>query len=103
LNDQHNIFPRTVGQVQFENPITPGWADPANGSFKDPRFVAVDGRPFGPLPKSWAHYKGLYYHGSRVVIKYTVGDADVLETYDLEVNGDNAFISRILNVSASSK
>ena len=62
LNDRHNIFPRTVGQIQLENPITPGWANPANGSFKDPRFVAVDGRPFGPLPREWAHYKGLYYH-----------------------------------------
>ena len=48
LDDQHNVFPRTVGKVQFENPIMPGWANPATGGFEDPRFVAVDGRPFGP-------------------------------------------------------
>ena len=28
LNDKHNIFPRTVGTVQFENPVAPGWANP---------------------------------------------------------------------------
>ena len=36
LDDQHNVFPRTVGKVQFENPITPGWANPVSGSFRDP-------------------------------------------------------------------
>lgn len=100
LNDQHNIFPRTVGQIQVENPITPGWADPRTGSFADPRFVAVDGRPFGPLPQEWTHYKGLYYHGSRVVIRYTVGTAEVLETYDLESADGPPVISRTLNVTA---
>lgn len=103
LNDRHNIFPRTVGQVRIENPITPGWADPEAGNFDDPRFVAVDGRPFGPLPREWAHYKGLYYHGDRVVIQYTVGEAEILETYDLEANGENPVISRTLNVATSDR
>jgi len=99
LNDRHNIFPRTVGQIKFENPITPGWANPGNDSFDDPRFTAVDGRQFGPLPRSWAHYKGLYYHGDRVVINYSVAEADVLESYDLESEG---VISRTINISPAS-
>ncbi len=102
LNDQHNIFPRTVGTIQVENPITPGWANPATGGFADPRFVAVDGRPFGPLPREWAHYKGLYRHGSRVVIAYTVGDTEVLESYDLEGDGAAPIVSRSLNIGAAS-
>ena len=53
LDDQHNIFPRIVGNLEFENPITPGWANPENGSYEDPRFRAVDGRQFGPLPHYW--------------------------------------------------
>ncbi len=102
LNDNHNIFPRTVGQVWVENPITPGWANPVNGTFEDPRFVALDGRPFGPLPRAWAHYKGLYYHGDRVVIRYTVGEAEILESYDLEQKDDQRpIISRTLNLSSS--
>ncbi len=99
LNDRHNIFPRTVGAIQFENPITPGWANPETHSFEDPRFVAVDGRRFGPLPRAWAHYKGLYYHGDRVVIKYTVGETDVLESYDLEAGGESPVVSRSLTLS----
>ncbi|GAB5519422.1 MAG: c-type cytochrome [Rhodothermales bacterium] len=102
LNDRHNIFPRTVGTIQVENSITPGWANPATGSFEDPRFVAVDGRSFGPLPKDWAHYQGLYRHGDRIVIAYTVGDAEVLETYDLEAKAPTPVLSRTLNLTASS-
>ena len=97
LNDQHNIFPRTVGQIQFENPVAPGWANPSTGTYDDPRFTAVDGRQFGPLPREWTHYKGLYHHGDRVVISYTVADATVLETYDLEGDG---VVSRTLNVDS---
>ena len=97
LNDKHNIFPRTMGTVQFENPVAPGWASPITSTFDDPRFVAVDGRPFGPLPREWAHYKGLYYHGDRVVIKYTVSNAVIHESYDLE-DRENAVISRTLHI-----
>jgi glucose/arabinose dehydrogenase len=102
LNDRHNIFPRTVGKIEFENPITPGWANPKTGSFEDPRFVAVDGRPFGPLPRDWTHYKGIYYHGNKTIIKYTVGEAEVLEMFDLEPNSEGmAILSRTLNITSS--
>ena len=102
LNDEHNIFPRTVGTVQVQNPITPGWAHPQSGTYDDPRFVAVDGRPFGPLPRNWAHYKGLYQYEDGVVIQYTVGDATVLETYDIVENLQTPAMSRTLNISAAS-
>ncbi|MEL6925973.1 MAG: DUF6797 domain-containing protein, partial [Bacteroidota bacterium] len=103
LNDEHNIYPRTVGKIQLENPITPGWANPATGTFDDPRFIAPDGRPFGPLPREWAHYKGLYYHGQKVIIKYTVGDATVHESYALEQMEPVPVISRSLQLTASAK
>lgn len=103
LNDRHNIYPRTVGKLHFTNPVTPAWANPATGDYTDPRFRAVDGRPFGPLPKEWTHYKGLYYHGSRVVVKYTVGRANVLETFDLEQMQPVPVFSRTLHISASNK
>jgi hypothetical protein len=103
LDDQHNTYPRTVGQRLFANPITPGWANPYSGSFEDPRFRGSDGRPFGPLPKDWAHYQGLYRHDDRIVIKYTVGDATVLETYDLVEAGMQPIISRTLQISGASR
>ena len=99
LNGEHNIYPRITGDLHFENPVAPGWADPRTGSFEDPRFHGLDGRPFGPLPRDWAHYKGLYYHGRKVVVKYAVGDAEVHESFGLEYDGDRPVFTRTLNIS----
>ena len=76
-NGWHQSFPSIEGKLLWENRVGPGWAK--NGSFEDTRAV-----PFGPLPKDWAHWKGLYLHGNRVVLSYTVGTRSVLETPSLE-------------------
>ncbi len=64
--------PTVAGTVAFGTAKTPGWA--SHGIFADPR----EGKR-GPLPKEWAHHKGLYVHGRQVVLNYSVGDVDVLE------------------------
>ena len=96
LDDKHNVFPRIVGDLEFENPMAPGWANPATGTYDDPRFTAVDGRQFGPLPHAWAQYRGVYAHGDRLVVHYTVDSATVLEAFDVHEGG---VLSRTLNVS----
>lgn len=103
FNGSHNISPRTVGDLHFQNPVSPGWADPNTGSFADPRFTARDKRKFGPLPREWAHYKGLYQYQDRVIIFYTVGDAKVLETFGLETLEDQPVFTRTLNIFQSEK
>ncbi len=65
--------PQVKGTQVFATKSMPGWAD-AKGAFGDPRFNEQ-----GPLPKNRAHYKGLYVNGRDVVLKYSVGDVDVLE------------------------
>ena len=101
LNDKHEVYPQTIGKLHFETPVGPGWANPSNGSFEDPRFRARDGRAFGPLPKEWANYKGLYHHGDQIVISYTVGDSEVLEQLGMEKSGQETLFTRTLNVSPS--
>lgn len=101
FNGKHNISPRTVGDVHFQNPIGPGWANPETGSFADGRFMGRDKRRFGPLPRKWAHYKGLYQYKDRVIISYTIGKANILESFGLEKMGDQPVFTRTLNVSAS--
>ncbi len=102
FNGEHNISPRTVGDLHFSNPVGPGWANPKSGSFDDPRFRARDGRAFGPLPREWAHYKGLYHYEDRAIIEYTVGVAKILETLGMEELGEQAVFTRTLNVTPSS-
>ena len=79
FNGRHNSHPRIVGQATFANPTGPGWAEPRTKRFDDPRLRGRDDRPYGPLPREWAHYEGLYRHGDRTIISYTVGETPVLE------------------------
>ncbi len=102
LNDRHETYPRTIGKLHFETPVEPAWANPATGSFVDPRFRARDGRAFGPLPKAWANYRGLYYHGDEVIISYAVGDAEVLEKLGQEKLEDQVLFTRTLNIKRPS-
>jgi putative heme-binding domain-containing protein len=79
FNGRHQVHPRAVGTIQFANRTGPGWANPGTGRFDDTRLRGRDGRPYGPLPRDWAHYKGLYHFGNQVIVAYNVGKASVLE------------------------
>ncbi|MFN4000270.1 DUF6797 domain-containing protein [Algoriphagus sp.] len=103
FNGKHNISPRTTGDLHFSNPVGPEWANPATGTFDDPRFIARDKRRFGPLPREWVHYKGLYQYKDRVIISYTVGTAKILETFGLEKFENQSVFTRTLNISPSEK
>jgi putative heme-binding domain-containing protein len=102
FNGQHQVHPRVVGSVRFANPIGPGWANPETGTFEDQRLRGRDGKPYGPLPRSWAQYKGMYHYGNQVILSYTVGAAPVLEmpAYELAL-GDKVVFTRTLNVGKS--
>lgn len=94
----------TVGvPPNFQAPHLPGWAGP-DGSFNDPRPNIIDPLPPpGPLPRNWAHYKGLYRHGEQVVLSYSVGSVNVLESPSLETNKNGKAIVRTIRVDASDK
>ena len=86
---------RMEGTLRFTTPALPGWATP--GEFSDPRTGSR--RKAGPLPRTWARYKGLYMHGKKVVLSYTVGKGKVLEHPWAEtVNGETVF-TRTFEVS----
>jgi hypothetical protein len=103
FNGRHVVHPRTAGEPCFETADGPGWADPATGTFGDPRFRGPDGRRYGPLPREWQRYRGLYRSRDRTVIAYDVGDASILESHDLdEASGQPVFV-RTLNVGRSTR
>ncbi len=85
FNGEHQIHPTIVGDVAFANSVMPGWANPSNGSFRDEkRFVGRDGRRYGPLPRSWGKFHGVYYHGQQAIFAYSIGKTKILESPRLQ-------------------
>jgi putative heme-binding domain-containing protein len=98
FNGQHQVHPKLIGEKHVENPIGPGWADPKTGSFRDPRPLGRDERPYGPLPRAWARFTGTYAYGDHTVIAYTVGGTSILELEGAEAKG---VFTRTLEVARS--
>lgn len=85
FNGEHGIHPRLVGDISFTNTVGPGWANPASRSFEDDqRVLGRDDRRYGPLPRQWGRYKGLYHFGNRSIFSYSIGDTEVLESPSLQ-------------------
>ncbi|HEY1171907.1 MAG TPA: DUF6797 domain-containing protein [Verrucomicrobiae bacterium] len=82
-------YPTNIGKIVFSSDAIPGWV--VDGKFGDPRKD-----PHGPLPKSVAHYRGLYLNESVPVMAYTVANAEVLE----QVKSTDSLFTRTLEVSA---
>lgn len=86
--------PFPTGVLKFgTKPESLGWAQ--GDAFDDPRHI-----PYGPLPRDWARYRGLYRHGERVVLSYTVGDGAVLEMPALENAGEVEVFTRTLDIGS---
>ena len=84
------------GRILFANGITPSWAH--DGKLDDPRP-----RKLGSLPRNWARYRGLYRHGNRVVLSYTVNETGVLETPWAGNADDQLFLTRTFEFGKSVK
>ena len=70
----HGPMPKLRGHKIAETRPGPGWAK--DGKFEDPRPI-----PFGPLPREWGQFRGMWLHGDQVVIGYRVGDMNVREAW----------------------
>jgi putative heme-binding domain-containing protein len=105
FNGQHQVHPRIVGAVRQSNAIGPGWADPQNGSFDDTKRVAGrDGRIYGPLPRTWGQFRGLYHHGQHVIFSYSIGATHLLESPRLIApENSSSSTARILNIGPRDK
>ena len=104
FDGRHNAHPRISGDVAFANQTGPGWANPETGSFDDPRILGRDDRRYGPLPRAWGRFRGLYQHGEQVIVSYTVGETEVLEMPGVsQVSPSQAVFTRTLNIGPRSR
>jgi hypothetical protein len=97
FSGQHEVHASIAGQIVFDNPDAPGWAD-SNGAFGDKRLLGRDGNRYGPIPRDWGHWKGLYVGENRVVLSYTIGETRVLESPGLEVKDAPRAFSRTFEI-----
>lgn len=95
----HGTWPAVTGAQIFGTRLRPGWAK--EGSFEDPR-KKYEGTGYGPLPRDWAKYRGLYLHNQRVILSYTVGKTKVLDSPGYREEGETGVFNRTLNVGKSS-
>jgi putative heme-binding domain-containing protein len=106
FNGRHEIHPRIIGNIHVANATGLGWANPETGSFDDPRPLARDQRRYGPLPRSWARFRGVYHFGDRLIVSYTIGTTPILETPGLEFDTlakESPIFTRTLNVGKSER
>ena len=97
FDQSHQSHPSIAGTKQVVNPPGPGLARPGTESFDDLRLRGADGKPYGPLPREWARYRGLYRCGERVVLLYRIGGTDVLESPGLREIGGALVFTRTFN------
>ena len=100
FDGSHGTHTALTGEAHFVNPVGPGWASP-EGKWDDARLVGRDGKRYGPLPHDWAHYKGLYLHGNKVVIAAAINGTRVLESPGWIEDGP--VFTRNINVGAAKK
>ena len=91
FDGRHQIHPRIAGAISFTNPNGPGWAHPETGSFEDTRILGRDQNHYGPLPRDWGRFRGVYQYGEQIILSYQVGATDVLEMPGgVQVDGSGA-------------
>lgn len=99
--------PDVAGEVKFRTDALPGWGKPRAPEVKADGAIdgasLADPRPdkLGPLPAEWAKYKGLYVHGDRVILAYTVGETQVLEMPGAEEFGKDVAFTRTFSIAPS--
>ena len=99
FDGSHGTHTSLTGDRHFVNPVGPGWASP-EGKWDDVRLLGKDGLRYGPLPREWARFEGMYLQGGKAVIAASIGNEHVrvLESPGLLDYGTTPVFTRTLNV-----
>ena len=99
FDGSHGTHTSLAGEKHLVHPPGPGWASPEGKWDDDRRVTGKDGKPYGPLPREWAKFEGLYESGSRTVLAWRIHDfARVLESPGWIDYGATPVFTRTLNV-----
>lgn len=81
--------------AMFQIAPLPGWSLSPAAELSDPRTAQI-----GALPKELAHYKGLYVHGWRTILSYSVGTSRVLDMPEMLVKDKKEAFCRTIRFDA---
>jgi hypothetical protein len=88
--------PTPAGKMLFSTASGPGWLDAeGKAATKHPATL--------PLPHDRGRYTGLFLHGKRAVLSYTIEGAEVLESPWLETVAGQTVLTRTLEVGPREK
>jgi hypothetical protein len=100
FDGQHGVNPQAAGDLVYVTKFEPGaW----EGALSDKPLADPRHAKWGPLPREWGRYKGLYEDGDKIVLNYTVGQTEVWETPGEEMANDLPVFTRTIRLSASDK
>ena len=98
FDGSHGTHTSLTGERHFINPVGPGWASSSGKWDDDARVTGKDGKRYGPLPREWAKFEGMYLHGAKAVIAASIGGTRVLESPGWLDYGTTPVFTRTLNI-----
>lgn len=103
FDGSHGTHTSLTGERHFVNPVAPGWASPEGKWDDDERVLGKDGKRYGPLPREWARFDGLYHADGKSVIAATICGTLVVESPGWLDYGATPVFIRTINVSEAKK
>ena len=100
FDGSHGTHTSIKGNVSLITPDQPAWRNPTSGDWLDQRIIGRDGRRFGPLPRTWVQYLGLFQNGDQAVIHYRVGDREIHELPGYIEYGKGSVYTRTLCIGS---
>lgn len=98
FDGSHGTHTSLTGERHFINPVAPGWASRLGNWDDHVRVAGKDLKRYGPMPREWARFGGVYRHGSRTVIAASIDGVHVLESPGWIDYGTTPVFTRTLNI-----
>ncbi|MBK8091230.1 MAG: c-type cytochrome [Verrucomicrobiaceae bacterium] len=95
--DGQDFLPKPNGKVWLANGLYPGWQVGEKPSFTDPREKAPSVEEVGRGPLD-GKFLSVEEHGDRLLLKFSVGNAEINEIMEADKIGDELVVMRLVIV-----
>tara|TARA_R110002049_G_scaffold15981_2_gene64515 strand:+ start:5364 stop:8156 length:2793 start_codon:yes stop_codon:yes gene_type:complete len=98
--NKENYVPEISGNPKMVSGVYPGWSV-GSPTFKEVRKENQhrEGFYWGPIPEKYGRWNGVYVHGNKALLSYSIGDAEIIEMPGSE---DRSVFTRTFRIGPSS-